>query len=87
MTKNRFSKSVAFNRTNENDQKILKHVSRRNFSKYVKKLILDDMKEKQKEAPQEVEQPPKPQTSKDRLDQLKKKQKRPDNTGPRLFNQ
>lgn len=40
---NRFSKPVAFNRTKEEDQKILKHVSRKNFSGYVKKLILADM--------------------------------------------
>jgi hypothetical protein len=44
--KNRFSKPVAFNNKNEKDQAILKHVSRRNFSGYVKKLILEDMKAK-----------------------------------------
>lgn len=42
--KNRFSKPVAFNNKNEVDKKILKHVSRRNFSGYVKKLILEDIK-------------------------------------------
>lgn len=42
--KNRFSKSIAFNSKNEVDQQILKHVKRRNFSGYVKKLILADMK-------------------------------------------
>lgn len=41
---NRFSKSIAFNKTNETDQKILEYVKRRNFSGYVKKLILADMK-------------------------------------------
>ena len=46
MEKNRFSKPVAFNRTNTADQQILKHVARRNFSGYVKKLILADMKQK-----------------------------------------
>jgi len=45
--KNRFSKPVAFNKRNEEDQKILKHVSRRNFSGYVKKLILEDIKRKE----------------------------------------
>lgn len=44
---NRFSKPVAFNRTKEEDQKILKHVSRKNFSGYVKKLILADMEKAQ----------------------------------------
>lgn len=42
--KNRFSKPVAFNKTNAEDQKILKHVARRNFSGYVKKLILEDIR-------------------------------------------
>lgn len=46
MTKNRFSKPVAFNHTNPKDQLILQHVKRRNFSGYVKKLILEDMKAK-----------------------------------------
>ncbi|MBD8028621.1 hypothetical protein H9636_18460 [Ureibacillus sp. Re31] len=45
--KNRFSKSIAFNKTNETDKKILEYVKRRNFSGYVKKLILADMKEKE----------------------------------------
>lgn len=38
---NRFSKPVAFNR--EKDKAILKHIARKNFSGYVKKLILADM--------------------------------------------
>ena len=42
---NRFSKSIAFNKTNEVDKQILDYVKRRNFSGYVKKLILADMKE------------------------------------------
>lgn len=40
---NRFSKPVAFNHTNEKDKKILNHVEGKNFSGYVKKLILTDM--------------------------------------------
>lgn len=47
--KNRFSKSIAFNKTNEIDKQILNHVKRRNFSGYVKKLILADMKKKSEE--------------------------------------
>lgn len=46
--KNRFSKPVAFNNKNEVDQKILKHVKKRNFSGYVKKLILEDIKAKER---------------------------------------
>jgi len=43
--KNRFSKSIAFNKTSKVDKQILDYVKRRNFSGYVKKLILADMKE------------------------------------------
>ena len=45
--KNRFSKPVAFNNKNESDQKILKYVKKKNFSGYVKKLILEDIKRKE----------------------------------------
>lgn len=54
---NRFSKPVAFNKTREDDQKILKFVSRKNFSGYVKKLILADMDRNQvQEAPKPVKE-------------------------------
>ncbi|MFY0744767.1 hypothetical protein AB1K09_20070 [Solibacillus silvestris] len=43
MSKNKFPKSVSFNLKNAQDQAILKHVKKRNFSGYVKKLILEDM--------------------------------------------
>jgi hypothetical protein len=46
MTK-KFAKSVSFNEKNETDKAILKHIARRNFSGYVKKLILEDMKLKE----------------------------------------
>jgi hypothetical protein len=45
--KNRFSKPVAFNSKNAEDQQILKRVKGRNFSGYVKKLILADIKERE----------------------------------------
>ncbi|MGY3718644.1 hypothetical protein ACWE42_24325 [Sutcliffiella cohnii] len=57
MSKNKKIKSVSFNFKNENDKKILKHIARRNFSVYVKKLILADIERKepvQKEFPVEV---------------------------------
>ncbi|QGF21741.1 CopG/Arc/MetJ DNA-binding domain-containing protein [Bacillus phage vB_BcM_Sam112] len=38
--KNRFSKPVAFNKTREEDNKILKYVSRKNFSGFAKKAML-----------------------------------------------
>ena len=37
-------KSVSFNDKNEKDKQMLKHISRRNFSGYVKKLIEQDIK-------------------------------------------
>ncbi|PGA76471.1 hypothetical protein COL87_01235 [Bacillus pseudomycoides] len=49
MEKYKFSKPVAFNKKNEKDKIILNHVKRRNFSGYVKKLILEDIKLKKPE--------------------------------------
>jgi hypothetical protein len=46
MSKNKVIKSVGFNITNPDDVEILKAVKRRNFSGYVKKLILADLKKK-----------------------------------------
>ena len=71
MEKNRFSKPVAFNRTNASDQQILKHVARRNFSGYVKKLILADMKQKGIEIKEEPT-PNKVETSSEKLARMKK---------------
>lgn len=47
---NRFSKPVAFNKTKEDDNKILKYVARKNFSGFAKKAMLFYMEhlEKQK---------------------------------------
>jgi len=44
MTKSKFPKSVSFNLKNSTDRAILEYVKRRNFSGYVKKLILADMR-------------------------------------------
>lgn len=41
---NKVIKSVSFNMTVADDKSMLKHFSRRNFSGYVKKLIMEDMK-------------------------------------------
>ena len=46
MASGKFPKSVSFNLKKASDVAILKHVKKRNFSGYVKKLILADMKEK-----------------------------------------
>lgn len=40
-------KSVHFNITNEDDAKMLKAIEKRNFSKYAKQLILEDIKKKE----------------------------------------
>jgi hypothetical protein len=42
--KNRFSKPVAFNHTMVEDKMILAHVEGRNFSGYVKQLIMEDIR-------------------------------------------
>lgn len=59
MSKNKFPKSVSFNLKNAQDQAILKHVKKRNFSGYVKKLILEDMRKQNipLAVPSPVEQP------------------------------
>lgn len=44
MSKSKFPKSVSFNLKNTNDQAILNYVKKRNFSGFVKKLILADMR-------------------------------------------
>jgi hypothetical protein len=43
MSKNKVIKSVGFNITNEDDMKVLKAVEDKNFSAYVKELILADV--------------------------------------------
>lgn len=47
MSDNRITKPVSFNTKKEDDAKILKHIGRRNFSGYVKKLIQADMQKKE----------------------------------------
>lgn len=94
---NRFSKPVAFNRSKEADKKILKHVARRNFSGYVKKLILADIAAKGTELtettttsiPVNYERIPEsiPKTAADRLTEMKNQQKKKTGniSGPKLF--
>ena len=73
MTKNKFPRSVSFNTNNAVDQAILDFVKRRNFSGYVKQLILADMKAKGIEIPSKVRKKATttPQTE-SRLEQLKR---------------
>lgn len=76
--KNRFSKPVAFNHKNEKDQQILEHVKRRNFSGYVKKLILADIQRGkgnlsvEPDPIQEIKNDG-PKTMAEKLEELKKK--------------
>lgn len=44
MGDNRYTKSVAFNKKNEDDQKIEKFTKRRNFSKFAKMCMLEYIK-------------------------------------------
>lgn len=98
--KNRFSKPVAFNSNNAEDQTILNHVSRRNFSGYVKKLILADIKGREELKPQNepfkevTEQAPKEGvkevkkvlTAAEKMAQMKEKLKNPSSApGPKMF--
>lgn len=73
MTKNKFPRSVSFNTNNAVDQAILDFVKRRNFSGYVKQLILADMKTKGIEIPSKVRKntatTPQPES---RIEQLKR---------------
>jgi len=47
MSGNKVIKPVSFNKTREDEREMLKHLQKRNFSGYVKKLILADMKAKE----------------------------------------
>lgn len=47
MTADKRVKSVAFNVKNPEEKDLWKHVSRRNFSGYVKRLIAEDIKRKE----------------------------------------
>jgi hypothetical protein len=49
MSKNKVIKSVGFNITNEDDKVILAAVEEKNFSAYVKDLILADLRGKKQE--------------------------------------
>ena len=68
----KFPKSVSFNKKNPTDQAILKHVARRNFSGYVKKLILADMSQKGIVADS---QPSKAESASDKMARMKEKLK------------
>jgi hypothetical protein len=76
MSSNRFAKSVSFNTQNDDDKRILNHIKRRNFSGYVKKLILQDIQSKElakgMKEPQLIDEAPKKLTLDDLMEELKK---------------
>lgn len=52
MRKNNVIKSVSFSETNPDDRKMLKYIKRRNFSGYMKKLLMADIEAREQEATQ-----------------------------------
>lgn len=98
--KNKIIKSVHFNTKNKDDEYMLKAISKRNFSGYIKKLILADLKEKEllkaqssdfiegvevaEEAPKKEKQP---LTAAEKMALMKERLKKPSDTpGPKMFN-
>lgn len=69
--RNKFSKPVAFNTKNLADVAVLEFVKRRNFSGYVKKLIMADMKAKGIDVPKGKRAAPEP-VSETKLERLKR---------------
>ena len=63
-SKNQTTKSVCLNHNNELDKKILRHVSRRNFSGYVKKLILAEINKSLEKKQAEPKREPETKTKK-----------------------
>jgi hypothetical protein len=47
LSKNKDIRSVSFNKTKENDMKMLEHLEGKNFSGYVKELIWEEIKKKE----------------------------------------
>jgi hypothetical protein len=68
-------KSISLNDKNAEEKEMIKHLGRKNFSKYVKGLIRDDMKRKASEKGNltliETVKPVKPLSNKERLEQMK----------------
>jgi RecA-family ATPase len=91
---NKLTKSVSFNTTNKEDEIMLKALKRRNFSGYVKKLIMADIQAKQlakeEPAPSKVEEVQKPtevnkEVAESTFEQLKKRQQQGKSLAPKVF--
>lgn len=80
-------KTTSFNDRNPNEAAMLKHVKRKNYSGYVKRLIWEDMQRKDAQPDQEVDEcapemesapmPEKEMSAAERLERLKSKPKPP----------
>lgn len=81
MSGNKVVKPTSYNKTNEEDRRILKHVEKRNYNAYVKKLILEDMNKNQEEKKKEVNTKKEPVikqaplTAAEKLEKMKEKLK------------
>jgi hypothetical protein len=70
-------KSISLNDKNVDEKEMIKHLGKRNFSKYVKGLIREDMRRRAAEKGEGVQRkldntiPAKPLTAKERLAQMK----------------
>jgi hypothetical protein len=68
-------KSISLNDKNAEEKEMIKHLGRKNFSKYIKGLIREDMKkraaDKSEVISSELVKPVKPLTTKERLEQMK----------------
>jgi hypothetical protein len=89
MSGNKVIKSVSFNLTVSDDAEMLKHVKRRNFSGYVKKLILQDLRKDIIDVPEEtvnIAITPKKETSQEKLERLKERKSGASNPAPPRIN-
>jgi hypothetical protein len=93
---NKFTKSVSFNTTNKEDEIMLKALKRRNFSGYVKKLIMADIQAKQLVKELIDEETPKvdeviksikseKEVPESKIEQLKKRQQLGKSSAPKVF--
>ena len=91
---NKIIKSVSFNETNIDDLIMLKAIRKRNFSGYVKKLIMADIEARRiaKESLRVVEAPKEVKTvvkekevAESAFEQLKKRQQQMKSSAPKVF--
>lgn len=81
---NKVIKPVSFNVTKSDDAAMLKYLARKNFSGYMKKLILEDMKLKKgfeptatTETPESVIEKPVIPTAREQIEKMRNESKKP----------